>query len=47
MRGADRRFAIPYEDPKVADGTDAEAARYDERSLQIAAEMLYVLSRAK
>lgn len=47
VRGADARFAIPYEDPKVADGTDAESSRYDARSLQIASEMLYVLSRAK
>ena len=30
--GALSRVAIPYEDPKVADGTPEEAARYDERA---------------
>jgi arsenate reductase len=42
--GAATRIAIPYVDPKASDGTDAEAATYDERSLQIATEMLYAFS---
>lgn len=42
--GAIARFAIPYEDPKIADGTPAEAAKYDERSTQICREMLYLFS---
>ena len=45
VRGADVRIAIPYDDPKAADGTPAEAATYDARSAQIATEMLYVFSR--
>lgn len=45
VRGADTRIPIPYDDPKAADGTPQEAATYDQRSAQIAAEMLYVFSR--
>ncbi len=45
--GASARIAIPYEDPKVADGTAAEAVRYDERCRQIATEMLYCFSLVK
>jgi arsenate reductase len=44
VRGADARFAIPFVDPKVSDGTAREAATYDERCAQIAREMLYVMS---
>jgi arsenate reductase len=39
--GSCRRFAIQYEDPKVADGTTAEAAVYDQRCRQICREMLF------
>ncbi|HPF91381.1 MAG TPA: protein-tyrosine-phosphatase [Flavobacteriales bacterium] len=41
--GALERISLPYLDPKEADGTPEEAARYDERCLQIAAEMWYVM----
>ncbi len=44
VRGAARRIAIMYEDPKVADDTPGEAAKYDERCRQIGREMLYVFS---
>lgn len=43
VRGAALRLALTYDDPKQADGTPQEATRYDERSRQIAAEMLYLL----
>jgi arsenate reductase (thioredoxin) len=43
--GAEARIPVRYEDPKAFDGTSEEAARYDERSLQIASEMLYVFSK--
>jgi len=43
--GAALRVSLPYDDPKVADDTPEEAARYDERSRQIATEMLYLFSR--
>jgi arsenate reductase len=46
VRGADARFAIPYDDPKAFDGTEREAEAYDERCRQIAREMLYVFSIA-
>ncbi len=47
VKGAAIRVALPYEDPKVADGTPEEAAKYDERTLQIATEMFYLFSRAR
>ena len=45
--GADARFAVPYIDPKVSDGTDQEAATYDERLRQIGTEMLYLMGKVK
>ena len=39
--GAEKRFALTYEDPKVADDTPAEEAKYDERVRQIGREILY------
>ncbi|MCU0304373.1 MAG: hypothetical protein MUC56_09990 [Thermoanaerobaculales bacterium] len=45
VHGAAARFAIPYDDPREADGSEGEAAAYDERCRQIAREMLYVLAR--
>ena len=44
--GALDRISLPYNDPKVADNTPEEAARYDERCLQIAAELWYVMQQA-
>lgn len=43
--GADKRFSIPYIDPKESDGTPQEAATYDERCTQIATEMYYLMSQ--
>lgn len=45
VAGSDLRIALPYVDPKVSDGTPEEAATYDERSRQIAREMVYLFSR--
>lgn len=45
IQGASLRVAIPYEDPKVADGTPEEASLYDQRAKQIATEMFYLFSR--
>jgi len=42
--GAALRVAIPYKDPKEADGTSLEAKTYNDRCLQIATEIYYVLS---
>lgn len=44
VAGASTRIALPYDDPKIADDTPAEAARYDERCAQIAREMLFVFA---
>ncbi len=44
VMGCDLRIPIRYEDPKVADDTEFEAQRYDERSAQICSEMLYMMS---
>ncbi|MGB5222855.1 MAG: hypothetical protein WBN60_17605 [Polyangiales bacterium] len=43
--GAAMRARLRYDDPGVADGMPIETATYDERSLQIATEMLYLFSR--
>ena len=40
--GAAKIISMPFEDPKIFDGTDAESARYDERSKQIAVELFYL-----
>lgn len=45
VRGAKLRLSLPYDDPKAADGTAEEAARYDERARQIAAEMFYLFGQ--
>jgi len=47
ISGAEKRFAITYEDPKSSDNTDLQTQTYLERSLQIATEMKYVFSKVK
>lgn len=47
VEGCERRVAVPYDDPKLADGTPMETAVYDERCAQIAREMMYVMSRVR
>jgi hypothetical protein len=47
VKGSIFRVAIPYDDPKAADGTPEEAARYDERTQQIGREMFYMISQVK
>jgi protein-tyrosine-phosphatase len=42
--GAVERIAIPYHDPKQADGTEHEAEIYDQRCAEIAREMLYLFA---
>ncbi len=44
VMGCDLRMPIRYEDPKIADDTEFEAQRYDERSMQICCEMHYMMS---
>jgi arsenate reductase (thioredoxin) len=45
--GADARIKLPYEDPKLADGTPQQEMVYKERCKQIATEMMYVFSIVK
>jgi arsenate reductase (thioredoxin) len=44
VSGATRRVSLPYEDPKVFDGTPEEHDRYDERVEQIGRDLLWVFS---
>lgn len=43
IHGADLRLPLTYEDPKSADDTPEEEARYDERLRQIGSELLFAL----
>jgi arsenate reductase len=45
--GADARFPIKYNDPKVFDDTDLQTTKYAERSIEIAQEMWWVFSQLK
>lgn len=45
IAGAEKRIPIPYDDPKEFDGTPQQEAKYQECSLQIAAELFYVFSK--
>ncbi len=45
--GANNRIALLYEDPKAFDDTPEEAAKYLERSTQIATELFFVFEGVK
>ncbi|TDQ17226.1 arsenate reductase [Algoriphagus boseongensis] len=47
ISGAEVRIPVLYEDPKAFDDTVLEKEKYEERSLQIASEMLYIFSQIK
>lgn len=47
VEGSTLRIPIHYEDPKVADNTPEETARYDERTEEIGREMFYLMSQVK
>lgn len=47
IAGAEKRIPITFEDPKAFDNTPQQAQKYEERSIQIAAEMFYVFSQIK
>jgi protein-tyrosine-phosphatase len=47
VSGSTARIAIPYEDPKEADGKPNEEAVYNERCRQIATEMMYIFSQVR
>jgi len=45
--GAFDRVSLPFEDPKVADGTPRELETYRARARQIAREMMFVMKQVK
>lgn len=47
IAGAEKRISIPFEDPKMSDGTNEQTQVYHEKSLQIGAEMFYIFSQIK
>jgi len=47
IKGADKRIPVKYDDPKVFDNTSQQKEKYEERSNQIASEMLFVFSQIK
>lgn len=47
IAGAEKRIPITFEDPKAFDNTPLQTEKYQERSLQIATELLYVFSQIK
>ena len=45
IAGAEKRIPITYEDPKISDGTNQQTEVYQQRSIEIATEMMYVFSQ--
>lgn len=45
--GALARVALPFEDPKLADGTKREAAAYDQACERIGQELFYMMEQVK
>ena len=43
--GAEKRIPVKYDDPKAFDNTLLQTEKYQERSNQIAAEMVYIFSK--
>jgi arsenate reductase len=44
--GADKRIALPFDDPKASDGSPEEAETYKARALEIGRELAWVFQRA-
>lgn len=45
--GAEKRIPITFEDPKISDNTPEQTTVYQQRSIEIAAEMFHVFSQIK
>ena len=45
--GAEKRIPVKYDDPKAFDNTPQQAEKYQERSNQIASEMLFIFSKIR
>ncbi len=47
VMGSTARISLPFDDPKDFDETNMESIKYNERSLEIGREILYVFSQIK
>lgn len=47
IAGAEKRIPITFEDPKAFDNTPQQVEKYEERSLQIATELLFIFAQIK
>ena len=47
LLGAEKRFSVPYEDPKTYDNTSEKARQYDYCCRQIAREMFYAMEHVR
>lgn len=47
VAGAEIRVALPFEDPKISDGTGNEKQTYEQRAIQIGTELAWAFSRVK
>jgi len=45
--GADKRFSLPYDDPRYFDNTPSYEIKYDETCRLISREMFYIMSEVK
>lgn len=45
IAGAEKRIPITYDDPKISDGTTNQTEVYQQRSIEIATEMMYIFSQ--
>lgn len=45
IAGAEKRIPITFEDPKAFDNTPQQAEKYQERSFQIARELMYIFAQ--
>ncbi len=47
VEGAEKRIALPYDDPRYFDDTPAQDQEYDKTSDKIALEMFYIMKQVK
>lgn len=47
VAGAEKRFSLPYDDPRYSDNTASETKTYDDACRLIAREMFYLMSQVK
>jgi len=47
VRGADKKTFLPYQDPRISDGSGLEKSAYDQSCYLIAQEMFYIMKKAR